>query len=169
MDPCSQSLHDSKLPFQLSTHGKGLSSPSGEGASCFFSFHCCLVHLTAANCCALERKLLHCSTNWPSSDFLTIPVPRRAASLLGSYTLQRWTCRITCMILNQICSCRKHPPKPHANLSGDLIHDDDRPGPPTSRPIGKGLPGLAGERAASTSELALTKQLRDRTDLTRSQ
>lgn len=97
MDPCFQSLHDSKLPFQLLHTEKFSSAPPGKELPVFYFF-------------PLPPSLFYCSRwlclgkkaapflNWPSSDFLTTPIPRRAASLLGRNTLLRWMYRITCMI-----------------------------------------------------------------------
>lgn len=96
MDPCSQSLHDSKLPFQLLPTEKVSPVPWGGRFLFFFfpllssSFYC-----TKLQCFGKKTTPL---LNWPSSDFQTTPIARPAASLLGRPMLLRWTYRIICML-----------------------------------------------------------------------
>lgn len=92
MDPCSQSLHDSKLPFQLLPTEKVSAVPLGrELPVFFFPLHYC----TKLQCFGKKTTPW---LNWPYSDFQTTPIARPATSLLGRPMLLRWMYRIICMI-----------------------------------------------------------------------
>lgn len=98
MDPCSQSLHGPSCPFSFCPQKRSFQCLWGGSFLVLFcfSFDCCLVHSTTANCWALDRS--YYIAQLAPFDCLTTPTPTRAASLLGRHMLPRWTYRITFII-----------------------------------------------------------------------